>query len=262
MTEATTSSPSGAMPAAGAPPVADAVPAPLPPPPAYVMPPLPYAAPPSVMPPNAYAPTFAGAPAAFASAAAGAPYEVLPPFAPPRPSVVAGAPFPVSRGVATVLAAVGPAAIGGLLAAQAGTASPLLAAPAIVFGVVTATAPALYIASAAAGHAPPLAIVVRAFGFALGAFGLALAGLVLPAAFVALSSTSATASFAAASAAIAGAAFFGLRRLAGELGSHQLRADEPVTALATRKLVFGVWAVATLSIAGRLWWDLAAEVLS
>ena len=166
--------------------------------------------------------------------------------------MVQDAPFPIPKSLALAMAAVGPIAVGGVLAARAGDIQPMLAAPAIVFGVVAATGPALYIASAAAGNAPPLAAVVKAFGVALGAFGIALAGLILPAAFLALSSVSATTTIVAASAAIAGAGYLGFRRLAGELG---VRAP-----LGTA--VFAVWAIATMGIAGRLWWDLAVEVVS
>jgi hypothetical protein len=155
--------------------------------------------------------------------------------------------------LAIAMAAVGPVAVGGVLAARAGDIQPMLAAPAIVFGVVAATGPALYIASAAAGNAPPLAAVVKAFGVALGAFGIALAGLILPAAFLALSSVSPTTTIVAASAAIAGAGYLGFRRLAGELKA---------TASTLGTAVFVVWAVATMGIAGRLWWDLAVEVVS
>ncbi|HEU4735168.1 MAG TPA: hypothetical protein VFT22_45060 [Kofleriaceae bacterium] len=178
-------------------------------------------------------------------------------------SLTIEAPFPVSRGAATALAALGPVALGGMLAARAGDPSPMLAAPAIVFGVVAATGPALYIAMAAAGAAPPLAGMVRAFGVALGAFGLALAGLILPATFVALSSVSAATTIAAASAALAGAGYLGLRGLACELRGG--RADAPSGASGASILggvVFLAWAGATLAIAGRLWWDLAREVVS
>ena len=122
-------------------------------------------------------------------------------------SVAIRAPFPVSRGAAIAMAALGPVAIGGILATRAHDPSPMFAAPAIVFGVIAATAPALYIATAAAGQAPPLAVVVRAFGIALGAFGIALAGLILPAAFASLSSLARGAVFlvwAASVVAIAG----------------------------------------------------------
>jgi len=173
-------------------------------------------------------------------------------------SVATHAPFPVPRGVAIALAAAGPVAVGGILALRAHDPSPMLAAPAIVFGVVAATGPALYIASAATGNAPPLAAVVRAFGIALGAFGIALAGLILPALFMSLSSLSSETTIAAASGAIAIAGYLGLRRLADEL--RRPGATE-MAALASGA-VFLVWAIATAAIAGRLWWDLAVEVVS
>src|SRR5512140_2328787 len=135
-------------------------------------------------------------------------------------SVATQAPFPVSRGLAIALAAAGPVAVGGILAARAHDPSPMLAAPAIVFGVVAATGPALYIATAAAGNAPPLAAVIRAFGVALGAFGLALAGLLLPAAFLSLSSVSVATTLTATSGTVAIAGYLGLRRLATELKAH------------------------------------------
>jgi hypothetical protein len=176
-------------------------------------------------------------------------------------SVATQAPFPVPRGLAIALAAAGPVAVGGILAARAHDASPMLAAPAIVFGVVAATGPALYIATAAAGNAPPLAAVIRAFGTALGAFGVALAGLILPAAFVAVSSISAGTTIAAASAAIGGAGYLGLRRLAGELKTSA-PGEPAIGASLVGGAVFVIWAVATAAIAGRLWWDLAVEVVS
>jgi len=176
-------------------------------------------------------------------------------------SVATQAPFPVPRGLALALAGIGPVAIGGILAARAHDASPMLAAPAIVFGVVTATGPALYIATAAAGNAPPLAAVVRAFGAALGAFGIALAGLVLPAAFVAVSSISAATTIAAATGAIGAAGYLGLSRLAAELRAAG-SAEPPIGASLIGGGVFLIWAVATAAIAGRLWWDLAVEVVS
>jgi hypothetical protein len=169
------------------------------------------------------------------------------------------APSSVSRGAAIALAAAGPVAIGAILAAGAHDARPMIAAPAIVFGVVAATAPALYIATAAAGHAPPLAAMVRAFGVALGAFGVALAGLILPAAFAALSSVSPGTAIAASSAAIAAAGLLGLRRLASELAAGRPEAARlPLAGGA----VFLIWAASACAIAGRLWWDLAVEVVS
>ena len=171
-------------------------------------------------------------------------------------SMATRAPCSVPRGAAIALAAAGPIAIGGILSTTAHDARPMIAAPAIVFGVVAATAPALYIATAATGNAPPLAAMARAFGIALGAFGVALAGLILPAAFAALSSVSSATAIAAASAAIAAAGLLGLRRLASELAAGRPGAARPVAGAA----VFLVWAISTGAIAGRLWWDLAVEV--
>ena len=176
-------------------------------------------------------------------------------------SLAMQAPFPVPRGLAIALAAAGPIAVGAILAARAHDASPMLAAPAIVFGVVAATGPALYIATAAAGNAPPLAAVIRAFGIALGAFGIALAGLILPAAFVSLSSVSAETTIAATTGAVAIAGYLGLRRLASELKAA-CSLDITVGASLAGGVVFVIWAIATASIAGRLWWDLAVEVVS
>lgn len=153
-------------------------------------------------------------------------------------------------------AALGPVAIGGILAVRAGHPSPLFAVPAIVFGVVAATAPALYIASAAAGTAPPVATVARALVTALGAFGIALAGLVLPATFLSLSSLSPSTTIAVTSVALAGAGFLAIRRLAAELGAGTARRSTSST------LVFVAWSIATLGIAARLWTDFAIEVVS
>ena len=161
-------------------------------------------------------------------------------------------PFPIPRGLALALAAIGPVAIGGILASKAGVAAPIAAAPAIVFGVLAATSPALYIAIAATGDAPPAGRVARALVIGLGAFGTALAGLLMPAAFLSLSSISIEATFATTSLALAGAALLGFRRLARELGTRSSAAA----------VVFAVWAFANVGIAGRLWWDLSMEVMS
>ncbi|MBA3393630.1 MAG: hypothetical protein H0T89_13355 [Deltaproteobacteria bacterium] len=169
-------------------------------------------------------------------------------------SLVTAIPAPFPRGLGLTLAAAGPVALGAILAARAGTLTPLAGAPAIIFGVVAATSPALYIAIAATGEAPPLSKVARAFALALGAFGLALAGLVLPAAFLSLSSVSAVTTIAVVTAALGGAAVLALRRLATELAT-------PDSSL-TSSVIFIVWAAATLGIAGRLWIDLAREVMS
>jgi hypothetical protein len=162
------------------------------------------------------------------------------------------APGSLSPQVGLALAATGPLAIGAILAARAQDLAPLAAVPAIVFGVLAATSPALYIAIAATGDAPPLRSVARAVGVALGAFGVALAGLVLPAAFLAMSSIAPLTTIVMCSCALGAAALLAAWRLAAELGTRRVGA----------KLVFHAWALATVGIAARLWWDLAREVMS
>jgi hypothetical protein len=102
--------------------------------------------------------------------------------------------------------------------------------------------------------------VVRAFGIALGAFGIALAGLILPAAFLSLSSVSATTTIAATTGTVATAGYLGLRRLASELKAQSPGAE--IGPSLAGGVVFLIWAIATTAIAGRLWWDLAVEVVS
>jgi len=144
-----------------------------------------------------------------------------------------------------VLVTCAPVALGGIVALRTASAGPLAAVPAIVFGVVAATAPALYIASAAAGSAPPLGTMVRALGTALGAFGVALAGLVLPAAFLALTSIATTTTLVVTTGALAAAVGLALWRLHDELGGPQLA-------------IFGTWALATCALGGRLWWEVVS----
>src|SRR5262249_62030768 len=60
------------------------------------------------------------------------------------------------------LAALAPVAAGGILAARVADSTPLVAAPAITFGVLPITSPAPYIATPALGEAPPPAHMVRA----------------------------------------------------------------------------------------------------
>jgi hypothetical protein len=159
---------------------------------------------------------------------------------------------PIPRALGLALAAAGPIAIGGILAMRGGALAPLAAVPAIVFGVAAATSPALYIAIAATGDAPPLAAVVRALAAAFAAFGVALAGLVLPATFLSLSSVAPGTTLVVCTCTLGGAAVLALRRLVGEL---QLRT-------AAAHGVFYVWAIATVGVGGRLWWDLAREAVS
>jgi len=155
---------------------------------------------------------------------------------------------------ALALAALGPIAMGGIVAARAEVITPLFSTPAILFGVTAATAPALYIALAATGDAPPVAKVARAFGVAFAAFGIALAGLLLPAAFLAMSSTSAVTTAFVATAALGVAGLLSFTRLSREL----LNSESSITA----SVVYFVWAAATAGIAGRLWIDLVQEYFS
>lgn len=171
---------------------------------------------------------------------------------------------PVERGAAGMaLAALGPIAIGGIVAARVEAITPLVSTPAMLYGVIAATAPALYIALATTGDAPPIAKVVRAFGVAFAAFGVALAGLILPAAFLAASSVSPVTTYVVATAALGVAGLLALARLAREL---QVTHDRDELAPAERRLaatlVFVVWAVATVGIAGRLWLDFVQELAS
>lgn len=158
-------------------------------------------------------------------------------------------PFPLGRNTAIALTAAAPIAVGAILGARAGELAPVVAAPAIVFGVVVATAPALYIAIAVTGDSPPLAAVARAIGVALCAFGIALAGLVLPAAFLSLSSASPIASTFACTTALGAAALLAVTRLTRELELRTIGA----------RILFAVWAIALLGISARLWWTLGLE---
>ncbi len=143
------------------------------------------------------------------------------------------------------LVALAPIGLGSIVTARTAVVTPLFAVPAIVLGVVAATAPALYIASAAAGHAPPLGTMIRALGIALGAFGIALAGLVLPAAFLALTSIAPMTAIIVTSAALAASVGLALWRLHDELGRPPLA-------------IYGTWALATVALAGRLWWEVVS----
>src|SRR5215468_7674269 len=94
---------------------------------------------------------------------------------------------PIPSLIPSLALAAAPIALGGIVALRFGVISPVVMVPAITFGVVGVTSPALYIATAASGDAPTLAQMARAMTVALAAFGVALAGLILPAAFLSLS---------------------------------------------------------------------------
>ncbi len=149
------------------------------------------------------------------------------------------------------LAAAGPVAIGGIVAARAGDLSPLALTPAIVFGVVAATSPALYIAIVASKEPITLGSAARAMLTAIMSFGVALAGLLLPAVFLSLSSVSSVTTIVVTSVALGAAAALAMLRLAGELAPRTFSGG----------LVCFAWVIATLGIAGRMWFDLATEVL-
>lgn len=156
------------------------------------------------------------------------------------------------RAAGMALAALGPVAVGGIIAARVQAVTPLVSTPAILFGVVAATAPALYIALAATGDAPPVAKVARAFGIAFAAFGIAIAGLILPAAFLAASSTSPTTTYVVATAVLGIAGMLSLVRLSRELAA-------PDKGIAS-SVIFFLWAASTAGVAGRLWIDLVQEL--
>ena len=158
-------------------------------------------------------------------------------------------------GGSLALVAAAPVAIGGIIGLKLGIFTPLIMVPAITFGVVAVTSPALYIASAASGDGLTLGEVARSLRAALSAFGVALAGLVLPAAFLSLSSVERGTTVGIASAAIGGAAILAAARLAMELGSVR-----PMTGM--RIVVFACWVIATLGIAARLWVSFSGQVLS
>jgi hypothetical protein len=153
------------------------------------------------------------------------------------------------------LAALGPIGVGGILAVRFADSTALVAAPAITFGVLAVTSPALYIATAAVGAAPPLAQMVRALATALAAFGIALAGLMLPAMFLAWSSIDPMTTVVIASGALVIASTLAARRFATELASGRSHS-------AARSAVFAGWTFATLGLAGKLWWSFATGVAS
>jgi hypothetical protein len=169
---------------------------------------------------------------------------------PVAPSATTLVPIPIRAGL--VFAAVAPIAAGAILFARSGDVAPLAVTPAVALGVAAITSPALYIALAATGDAPPLAVVARAVAMALAAFGIALAGLLLPTAFLSLSAVSPWTSVYVVSAALGTAALIALVRLGSELN---------VRGVAARGVLI-IWAVSTVGVAGRLWFDVVVEVMS
>jgi hypothetical protein len=150
-------------------------------------------------------------------------------------------------------AAAGPLGVGGVLALRLGDLAPMIAVPAVVFAVAALTLPALYIATAAFGAAPPIAQVMRAVGKALCSLGLVYAGVALPLLFLGVSSSERTA-FALGAVTVAVGAGIGLRRLYTALYEGAF----PVTG---RGKLFWTWAAITLVIGARLFSEMTAEVV-
>jgi hypothetical protein len=150
-------------------------------------------------------------------------------------------------------AAAGPLAVGGVLAARLQDPAPLVAVPSVVFAVVALTLPALYIATAVLGAAPPIGRVMRAVGRALCSLGLVNAGFALPLLFLGASAGEGTA-FALGAATVAVSAVIALRVLYAGL-------YEGTFAVTGRGMLFWTWAVIALVIGARLFGELTAEVV-
>ena len=169
-----------------------------------------------------------------------------------EPSVSSAAPAmptPASP-IAVAIAAAGPTAIGAIAAVRVGDAAPALAIPAVVLGVAAATLPALYIATAVTGAAPPLDRVARAVGRALVALGLVALGLAAPLLFLTTTTTEPSTAFALTSVALVTALAIGLRVLHRELWGPGARG-------LGRDATFLVWAAAAMIIGARLYGELA-----
>jgi hypothetical protein len=155
--------------------------------------------------------------------------------------------------VSVAIAAAGPTALGAIISLRLANPAPAIAIPAVVLGVAAATLPALYIATAVTGAAPPLDHVARAVGRALFALGLAALGLAAPLLFLTTTTTDAGAAYGLTSVALVTALAIGLRVLHRELWGPGLR----TIAL---DLTFLAWAVSALIIGARLYAELAAGV--
>lgn len=151
-------------------------------------------------------------------------------------------------------AAAGPIAVGAVLTLRLHDPAPLVAVPAVVFAVAALTLPALYIAAAVVGAAPPIGDVVRAVGRALHALGLVHLGLVMPLAFLVASSGPGTA-FVLGAIAVATGAAVGLRVLRAALFDDGAPAGG-------RAVLFWSWAGVALVIGGRLFGELMTEVVA
>lgn len=156
-------------------------------------------------------------------------------------------------GAMVAFAAAGPLAVGAVLAACLNDAAPFIAVPAVVFAVAALTLPALYIATAVCGAAPPIGRVMRAVGRALCSLGLVNAGLAAPLLFLGASAGERTA-FALGALTVAVSAVVALKVLYAEL-------YEGVFPVVGRGLLFWTWAVIALVIGARLFGEITAEVV-
>ena len=157
----------------------------------------------------------------------------------------------ITSSVASAVA--GPLAVGAVLTLRLHDPAPLVAVPAVVGAVAALTLPALYIAAAVVGVAPPIAEVVRAvYGLTLLLAALLL-GLVLPLAFLVASSGPGTA-FVLGAVAVTTAAAIALKVLREALFVGG--------AIDGRAVLFWSWAAIALVIGGRLFGELMAEVVA
>jgi hypothetical protein len=141
----------------------------------------------------------------------------------------------------------GPIAIGAIAGMQSGpfaVAHDAVAAPAIVLGVTALMIPALYIATAFAGIAPPARGFTAGVGEGLRACGVALLGLVAPAAFLAATARSAEAAAALGAGSLVAAVLVGLRALYIRLFDR----GEVV-----HRMIFAAWSGLALLL-GALFW--------
>jgi hypothetical protein len=153
---------------------------------------------------------------------------------------------PVPKGALSALG--GPIAIGAIAGMHTGPfaiAHDAVAAPAIVFGVTALMIPALYIATAFAGIAPPARGFTAGVGEGLRACGVALLGLAAPAAFLAATAGSAEAAAVLGAAALVAAALVGLRALYVRLfGRGEI----------VHRMIFAAWSGMALLL-GALFWS-------
>lgn len=155
--------------------------------------------------------------------------------------------------MSVAFAAIGPVAVGGVLAARLQDLAPMIAVPAVVFAVAALTLPALYIATAVCGAAPPIARVMRAVGRALCSLGLVNAGFAAPLLFLGVSAGEKTA-FVLGAVTVAVSAVVALRVLYAGLYEGSF----PVVG---RGMLFWTWAVIALVIGARLFGEMTAEVV-